>query len=119
MSKSFTIAQNPVRELTASDITQTALTLLKLRRISAWRQPNNVAKRRKGTAKSGVSDILGVEQKTGRICACEVKKIGDRLSDDQIEFLEMVQASGGIALIACQIKNLAELVPFDEYRKKI
>lgn len=34
--------------------------------------------------------------------ACEVKKIGDVFSDEQIKFLQEVHASGGVALYATE-----------------
>lgn len=110
---------NPFRELTASDITKTALILLKAQRICAWRQTNLTVRGRKGIVNKGVGDILGYTQTPyARFVACEVKKIGDRLSDEQKEFLGNLSKYGGIAYVATQVKNQVELIPFDEYIKK-
>jgi hypothetical protein len=120
MSKGFTTPQNPVRELSASDITQTALALLKLQRVTAWRQNNLTVRRRKGIVTKGVGDILGYTNNgQARFVGCEVKKIGDTLSKEQIEWLSSLSKSGGYALIATQVKNQVELIPFEEYMKKI
>lgn len=112
-------ASKPIRELSASDITQTTLTLLKLRRICAWRQNNLTVRRRKGIVKKGVVDILGYALYTPAVfVACEVKKIGDTLSDEQTKFLLDLHNAGGIALIATQIGNEVRIIDFNEYVKK-
>lgn len=67
--------------------------------------------------KKGVSDILFFNKSTGLFGACEVKKLGDVLSDDQIIFLSEVHASGAIAIIATQFRDKTELIPFTEYYK--
>jgi VRR-NUC domain len=108
----------PIREMSADDITRAALTLLKLQNVTAWRQTNNAAKRRKGTVKKGVGDIMGYHRETGVMVACEVKKIGDTLKPDQREFLTDLSRAGGTAMVACQVKNQVHLVPFVEYEKK-
>jgi len=107
-----------IHELSASHITQTALDLLKLQRIIAWRQHNIAPARRRNMVKKGVCDILGYEEKTGIIAACECKKIGDTLKDGQKKFLQGVHDNGGLALIAHQVGNHVVLTPYVEYIKK-
>src|ERR1700709_2284493 len=112
MTTSLTIS--PFRELSASDITKTALLLLKLQHICAWRQTNTTTHRRKGIVNKGVGDILGYTQNgQARMVAAEVKTIGDRLSPDQREFLGNLSKAGGIAYIATQVNNQVQLIPFD------
>lgn len=104
-------------ELSASEITQTAIKLIQARNCYVWRQVNTSVRRRKGIVKKGVSDVLFFNRSTGLFGACEVKKLGDVLSDDQILFLTQVQISGAIALVATQVKDRAELIDFKEYFK--
>jgi hypothetical protein len=110
----------PGRELSASEITQTALLLLKAQRITAWRQTNLTVRKRKGIVNKGVGDILGYTNNgiMARFVACEVKKIGDTLSDAQKEFLAAVHKANGLSLIATQVGSQVKLIPFDEYVKK-
>lgn len=107
-----------IRELSASHITQTALDLLKLQRIFAWRQHNIAPARRKNMVKKGVCDILGYEERTGIIVAVEVKKICDTLSEDQKEFLQGVHDNNGLSLVAHQVGDRVVLTPYVEYVKK-
>jgi hypothetical protein len=108
----------PIRELSASDLTKSALLQLKLRRILAWRQNNLTSHRRVGIVTKGVSDLLGVEHGTGRLVVCEVKKIGDVLSKDQKEWLASMRDAGAIVLICTQKGNQVALIDFEEYIKK-
>jgi len=88
-------------ELSASDITATAKLILTARGFNVWRQ--TISKmRRKNITKHGVSDIIGFNRSTGKFVGCEIKKKGDVLSTDQIEFLTQVHAAGGVALLAVE-----------------
>lgn len=107
----------PIREMTAVQITKSALLELKQWRYVAWRQGNNAAKRRKNTVTPGIPDILGYDRDTGRAMGCEVKTLGDKLSTEQKEFLAALSNAGGLSLVACQKGNAVELVRFDEYVK--
>jgi hypothetical protein len=57
---------------------------------------------RKFIGKRGQSDIIGFRNKDAVIVAVEVKTVGDRLSPDQIKFLNDVKKAGGMSYIACQ-----------------
>lgn len=106
------------KELSASDITKDALLILQARNCKAWRQVNTSVRGRKGIVKKGVSDILFFNRSTGLMGACEVKKIGDTLSDEQIEFLSELHVAGGIAMVATQRKEKTELEFFVDYYTK-
>ncbi len=97
------------KEFTKSQIRESALKELEWRGIDAWRQNNIALRRRTFIGRYGVSDIMGFCKKTGRICAVEVKTFGDRLSDDQIKFLNDVKNAGGLAYLAVQTGNQVEL----------
>jgi hypothetical protein len=73
-----------------------------------WRQNNIAVRKRQFIGRLGVSDIIGISG-IGTFVACEVKTLNDRLSSDQIKFLNDVKTAGGIALIAHQVGNTVEL----------
>lgn len=98
-----------IKELTKAHIRASALKELAYRGCDCWRQNNIAVRRRTFIGRYGVSDIMGFCKKTGRIVAVEVKTIGDRLSDDQIDFLNDVKKAGGKAYIACQVGTRVEL----------
>lgn len=89
----------------ANRLTKKAIALFHAMGFFAWRQNNNAvwdAKLkifRKNSTRRGVSDILGYNKKTAVILACEIKIPPDKLSDDQVEFLEGIRRAGGIAVV--------------------
>ncbi len=93
--------RSAIKELTKGEIRESAIKELTWRQCTVWVQNNLAVPGRKFIGKRGQADVIGFT-KTGLIVACEVKTIGDRLSDDQIKFLNDVKTAGGIALIACQ-----------------
>ena len=69
-----------------------------------WRitRLNNIpVRRRKGTVEKGWSDLIGYT-KEGKFIAIEVKKIGDKLSVEQMERLEDVLNCNGLAYICTE-----------------
>lgn len=62
---------------------------------------------RKSHERKGVSDIIGFHKKTGVFIAIEVKFGKDKLSVEQRFFLELVNRSGGVGIVA---KNYDEFV---------
>lgn len=97
-----------IKELTKGEIRESAITELTWRGYDVWKNNNLAVRKRKFIGRLGVSDVIGIT-KDGRWVACEVKTINDRLSPDQITFLNDVKKAGGIALIACQVGNKVEL----------
>jgi hypothetical protein len=98
-----------IKELTKGDIRESALKELAWRGYDCWIQNNLAVRGRKFIGRLGVSDVFGFDKRTARIVACEVKTLNDRLSSDQIKFLNDVKTAGGIALIAHQVGNTVEL----------
>lgn len=96
--------------LSSNTITKMAIVKLENRNCIVWRQNQIPVRGRKFIGKKGQSDIMGFQKCTGLIVACEVKKIGDTLRDDQIEFLTSVKAAGGIAIIAIDNSNYGVLL---------
>lgn len=90
-----------VKELTKANIRASAIKELTWRGYTVWIQNNIAVRKRKFIGRLGVSDVIGIT-KDGRWVACEIKTLNDRLSNDQIIFLNDVKKAGGIAYIACQ-----------------
>lgn len=101
--------------LSKGQITKAALLILKPRNKEIWRQNNIAVPGRKFIGRKGVPDIIGFSFR-GLFVACEVKALGDTLSDEQIGFLTNLHKSGGIALIATEdeIGNV-EVINFIDY----
>ena len=62
----------------------------------------------------GTSDIIGMQKRTGRLIAIEIKIGNDNLSPEQHGFLNDVDEGGGIAMIA---KSFDDFLKRWEYRK--
>lgn len=97
-----------VKELTKGEIRASAIKELTWRGHTVWINNNLAVRKRKFIGRLGVSDVIGIT-KDGRWVACEIKTLNDRLSNDQIDFLNDVKKAGGIALIACQEGSRVEL----------
>lgn len=89
-----------MKELTSGQITEMAIEELTRRGFECWRSNNIAVKGRKFIGKKGCADITGYHNITGLRLECEVKKIGDDLSNDQIIFLNGISDAGAHALIA-------------------
>jgi hypothetical protein len=91
---------------TTNQLTKDIIAFLSLCGFHAWR--NNTtgvwdAKKkvfRKHHGRLGVSDILGIQKQTGRFIAVEVKTGKDKLSPDQVLFIDDIIKAGGIAIVA-------------------
>ena len=114
-----------IKQLSASEITQTAIKILTLNGFEVWRNNNLAVRGRKFIGRKGAADITGYEKRTGKRCECEVKAGKDILSKDQHEFLSDVALNGGYALIALQegnrtvIRYYYEVVGTDGIKTKI
>lgn len=54
--------------------------------------------------RNGISDILGVWE--GKMLAIEVKVPGKKPSPEQVQFIDDVNAAGGIAFVATSIEDV-------------
>ncbi len=99
--------------LDKSVIRESAIKELTWRGYTVWRNNNIAVRGRKFIGRLGVSDLIGIT-KDGRWVACEVKTLNDRLSDDQIDFLNDIKKAGGVALIATQGDHGVELREWEE-----
>lgn len=94
-----------IKELTKAQIRATAIKMLTWSGCTVWVQNNLAVRGRKFIGKRGQADLMGYRNKDGVIVACEIKTLNDRLSDDQILFLNEVKKAGGLAYIATQEGN--------------
>lgn len=97
-----------IRELTKGHIRTLAIKELTWRGHTVWINNNLAVRKRKFIGRLGVSDVIGIT-KDGRWVACEIKTLNDRLSIDQIKFLNDVKKAGGLAYIACQVGSHVQL----------
>lgn len=95
--------------MTKGEIRESALKELRYRRCTVWPQNNLAVRGRRFIGRKGVADVIGFTER-GLFVACEIKTVGDVLSDDQIEFLNDVKNSGGAAMIAKQSKTGAVIL---------
>ena len=90
---------------TASEITEVAIKILQSRHCFVWRQNNLAVRGRKFAGLKGVSDIMGFQVFTGMAVYCEVKTLTDRLSEDQINFLNRAKGAGCFCFVATEDKG--------------
>lgn len=93
------------KEFSASEITEYAIKVLTLLGYKVWRSNNLAVKGRKFIGQKGVADISGYKRFTGVRLECEVKKIGDTLRQDQIDFLKEAKANNCDVYLATQKGN--------------
>lgn len=91
--------------LTASELTKFMLDYLKERGHEVWRNNNLAVKGRTFIGKKGVPDIIGYDKKHGQFTVCEIKKLGDRISPDQLSFLHNLGMCGGLSMLCSQISD--------------
>lgn len=105
-----------IHKPTANQLTQAAIRYLQASGWNVWRQNNGAVfdqkkgVHRAGSAKKGVSDIIGFHKETGRFFAGEVKVGRDKLSPWQQEFLEQVNNAGGLGIVIRSIDDVIELL---------
>jgi hypothetical protein len=88
-------------ELSASELTKWAKLYAKSKNWRVTRMNNTPIQRRKGTIEKGWCDLIGYTD-NGVFVGIEVKKIGDKLSIEQIERLKDIYASGGFSYICTE-----------------
>lgn len=77
-----------------------------------WRNNNLAVRGRAFIGRKGVPDIIGYSKKYGQFVCCEIKAIGDRLSSDQMVFLDDVGNAGGIGMLCQQVRDETIRVQF-------
>ena len=91
--------------LSASNLTKMMLDFLKDGGNEVWRNNNLAVRGRAFIGRKGVPDIIGYNKKYGYFVCCEIKAIADRLSADQIVFLEELSMAGGTAMLCQQVRD--------------
>lgn len=104
---------NITKEYSASELTRWAKESLAAKGVRLNRVNNIPVRKRKGTIEKGWADLQGYDS-TGKYVCVEVKKIGDRLSKEQIERLADVMNVGGQAYICTQEDGKPILITFGE-----
>ena len=84
------------------DITRAIRDFLDFKRIFHWKQFQTLG------STPGVADIIGIERKTGRMIAIEVKTPYGRVNPKQEQFLLNVRANGGIAFVARSVQDVID-----------
>mgnify|MGYP000326125823 CR=1 FL=1 len=100
-------------DLTASQLTKWAKETLTKLGCRLNRVNNIPVHRRKGTIQKGWADLQGYTS-DGIYCCVEVKKLGDKLSAEQIDRLTDVINCGGIAYICTEGINEPLLIKWQE-----
>ena len=98
--------------ISASDLTKMMMDYLKDNGNEVWRNNNLAVRGRAFIGKKGVPDIIGYSKKYGHFVCCEIKAIADRLSTDQMLFLDEVGNAGGTAMICQQLRDESIRVQF-------
>ena len=91
--------------ISASDLTKMMMDYLKDNGNEVWRNNNLAVRGRAFIGRKGVPDIIGYSKKYGHFVCCEIKAIGDRLSPDQMVFLEELAYAGGTAMLCQQMRD--------------
>ncbi len=66
--------------------------------VVAWHCPNDRSSRRKSGFRPGVHDVHALHR--GKFYTIELKVPGGRVSEEQFEFLDDINAAGGFSYIA-------------------
>ena len=101
-----------------TDLVREILQYLELRKKTgvggAWRQNNGAAtgesngKRRfiRFTSMPGIADVIGILKPSGRMLAIEAKMPGNKPTEDQQNFLDLIDGSGGVAFVAWSLDDV-------------
>jgi hypothetical protein len=96
--------------LSASNLTKMMLDFLKDGGNEVWRNNNLAVRGRAFIGRKGVPDIIGYSKKYGHFVCAEIKAIGDRMSQDQMVFLEELSMAGGTAMLCQQLRDESIIV---------
>ena len=102
-------------DISANDLTKWAKAILASSGIRLNRVNNIPWGKRKGTIEKGWADLQGYDS-LGVYVAVEVKKIGDKLSKEQIERLNDVHMCGGIVYICTEKEGKPTLIKWTEIK---
>lgn len=96
-------------DISANVLTKWAKDYCKKQNWRVTRMNNTPIHRRKGTIEKGWCDLIGYTD-AGIFVGIEVKKIGDRLSPEQLERIKDIKQCGGKAYLCTESDNLPVLI---------
>jgi hypothetical protein len=102
-------------DISANDLTKWAKTNLGYIGFRLNRVNNIPFGKRKGTIEKGWADLQGYTSE-GIYVAVEIKKLGDKLSIEQIERLNDIHKCGGIVYICTEVEKKATLVEWTKIK---
>ncbi len=102
------------KEYTASELTKYAIEYYTALGYRVRRTNNIATKGRRNNVQKGWPDVQGYTN-TGKVVLCEVKKNGDRLSEEQKLRLLDCHQCGGVAQVCYQDGNEKRIVDFLNY----
>ena len=62
------------------------------------------------TSQAGMSDVIGMFKHTGRFFVIEAKRIGEKPTQPQQDFIDLIVAGGGLGMVAYTIDQVIEFV---------
>jgi hypothetical protein len=96
------------------DIVRAILDYCHYKKIIAWRNQSGAVITASGSfirmSRMGVSDIIAVQPRTGKVCCMECKTKTGRLTPYQKEFIDDVKAAGGIAGVVRSVEDAEKLL---------
>lgn len=101
---------------TTNELTKACIDYLTLKGYKVWRNnngavydPTNKCFRKNKNKLLGVPDIIGFNKKTGIFIGVEIKVGKDKLSPEQILFIEEANKSNCICLVVKEIEDLTKI----------
>lgn len=96
-------------KIETSELTKFAISKLTTMNYFVWRQNQVPVKGRRFIGMKGLSDIQGYCKATGKAVYCEVKSKGDKLREEQINFLNW-STQAGCHTYLCKEENETALL---------
>ena len=86
--------------------------------VPVWKSITHTGRRRSNQVKKGLTDWMG-HTRMGVAVYCEVKKMGDKLSQDQIDFLNDASKCGCFCYMCYQLKGTPIILErWESYKAK-
>jgi hypothetical protein len=102
--------------MNSNELTKWAIMMLEKDGCTVWRNNNLAVRGRKFIGRKGVPDIIGYDQ-YGKSVWCEVKAGQDKLSVEQVEFMDEASKAGCKCYIVWSMWPKASLQDWFDWRK--
>ncbi|GAC1385838.1 MAG: hypothetical protein NVSMB45_15030 [Ginsengibacter sp.] len=96
--------------MTANELTQYTLKVLKMSGFEVWRNNAIPVRGRTFIGRKGVSDIIGFCKQTGKFIGVEIKVGKDTLKPEQTDFLTTLAISRGHAFIIKTPEQIDQII---------